>query len=390
MVFRIKQSIFTAFIGLSVFFFPLVSLQGDYNQIIKVGNGSDTALNIAGISGPCAIAFYGNQAFVCNLVAKSISVINTTTDELVVTIQEESLLTEPYNIAIDPTLKKAYVCNRDSNGICVISNLDTGVYSFSKLNVAARNIAIDTTAHIAYTCSYTKAINKIDLMNDTVMTSIQLTSMYKPHVIVLSADKTKVYVGGSSSWGTDPLGYTIYGPALISLDTNLANQHDIDLSGAPTPLYFGIRGIGVFGNKLYVCCGKVLLVTNDVYVKDIPFFGKNAYAIGIKSNADMYVVDFGFNIPYSFPPSAQCPAGSTSIREGNGTGRSVGVGSAYGEAIGDTIGGFNSPQAIGVLDDTYIYVCNGSPLRTRCNAIKTSPSPVSSMFSKKKGLYSPK
>ncbi len=378
---------------LCLFCYSSVSLSAaQFNQTVQVQGNLLIPVQGGSTNGPAGVVIVsvgGNtNAYVCNFVGQSISVIDVNTNTITATITDPTL-TSPYNIAayFDGITHYAYVCNSSSD-ISII-NLDTNMVIGTISGASATNIAIDTPNKIAYAIQGSQ-VYVIDLTNPTspTFTTFSVTASMSPRSVAVSPDGLHLYLGGDSFDPANPAELVV---------VNTANTTMQQVIPVPSSIP-SVKGISVISNTKFYAAGgtAVAVVSNSSTVTSVITNPQwtSLYAIGFDPVLNTaYVTDFGFQNAPLPPPAPGCPQGFEQVKAvaGAGNGTTVSVINTLTDTVSQVLGGFFSPQAIAPLVGKEIfYVLDGSAPRFRCTTLHIGGQPKRStcLFPSKGCLYS--
>ena len=137
-------------------------------------------------------------AYVVNRASNSVSVVNTTTREVVAAIR---VGITPVALALTPDGRKAYVANFDSLDISVINTATLQVTTIGSLGLNPRAIVVapdGQRAYVANSAPGEDSVSVIDVLADKVLGNLPgLRS--SPSVLALSPDGTVLYVLGTGN-----------------------------------------------------------------------------------------------------------------------------------------------------------------------------------------------
>lgn len=190
-------------------------------QSYKIMDASGNALN--------------NNIFICG------NIVNPSAFTRLVTLNAGS---SPFECAITPNKKYAYVINKDSNNVTIIKDLDTQTPSVLKTlatGTTPYDVKITPNGNFVYICN--SGSNNITVIKDasttnpTVLRTLALGS--NPQNLIISPDGNNVYVSCS---GINKI-YILYG-------ASSSPQLGINITTGTTPFTMAITPDG---NYLYVC-----------------------------------------------------------------------------------------------------------------------------------------
>ncbi|MDP1609341.1 MAG: YncE family protein [Chlamydiales bacterium] len=180
--------------------------------------------------GNIAISPNGAFAYVTNTQRQVVSVIDTSTNSFV---QNIGGFSEPIGLAFSPNSAFAYVVDFGANQVF---RINTSTHASAAIPFpggtfdSPEEIAITANGVFAYVTNFgNSTIPVLNLVNNTILTTINLPALSDPEAIVLSPDGTRAYVAGYSNPGSiftiDTLTNTLIGSTTgggISFPTSLA------------------------------------------------------------------------------------------------------------------------------------------------------------------------
>ncbi|MBP1816477.1 VCBS domain-containing protein [Mycobacterium sp. OAE908] len=192
-----------------------------------------------------AVVATATRAYVTNRSAGTVTVIDTTTNNVIGTI---AVGPTPDALAIKPDGTKLYVSSLDNNTVTVV---DPNTKAIVKTITVAKPtaMAINSSGSVLYVTSRdTGTVTKITTSTNTVSGTVSLPAGSLPTGIVVSPDKTKIYVISNKASGGGTVAVFGYTSSTV---TTIAN-----LPTAPTSL-----AVSPDNKKLYVSSadGKVTI-----------------------------------------------------------------------------------------------------------------------------------
>ncbi|MDP1609342.1 MAG: YncE family protein [Chlamydiales bacterium] len=155
-------------------------------------------LSSATTKGQIAVSPNGAFVYVANAEHHVVSIINTSKNSLSMTLSGSGMI-EPTKISFSPNSSFAYVTDSTANQVFRINTSSYAIVApfSSRIFNKPDEIAISTNGAFAYVINTGFSPSKIsvlNLVNDTVLTSIDLPVSSDPDAIVLSPDGTRAYV----------------------------------------------------------------------------------------------------------------------------------------------------------------------------------------------------
>ena len=159
---------------------------------------------------PIDIDFNTNTSklYVAEFNNRSVAVIDTNTDTLKrdISLGESKSNNLPFNIAVNPNSNKIYVANvnpgnNDSSIVSVITGKNDSILKNVSLPFLVSDIAVDPSLNKAYvTGSYKNKsyLSVIDGQNDTVMDSKSLP--FVPSDIAVNSNTSNIYLANNKDW----------------------------------------------------------------------------------------------------------------------------------------------------------------------------------------------
>ena len=260
---------------------------GTVSVINTSTNAVSDTITIGGAPFGVAITPDATEAYITNQNSGTVQVVNTSTNTLAATITVGSF---PRGIDIAPDNRKAYVANYTDNTVSVIDITTKTVLATIGVGTAPVGVAVTPDGAKVYVANATSSgstlgkVSVIDTASDTISSTI--TVGYEPWGVALSPDGGTAYVvnsGGSNNNSTVSVIDT-------SNDTVSATIF-LASSGGPTPLAVAVTPNG---DTIYVTGQTVTYVidasTNTVSTS-IPGGG---YGLCITSDgAEVYVANTG-------------------------------------------------------------------------------------------------
>lgn len=165
-----------------------------------------------------AITPDGQFAYIFNVSSSSISVINTSTFQLVSTISLSLPISSVNFIAVSPNGAFAYTANGTANSVCAINIATGSVHTITGIS-GANGVAFSSDSAFAYVTS-SFAIYQIDTSDFSVTTPFTAT-LSDPRYITVAPNGNYAYVSN------------FFGPNVVVLDlSNYATVATISLPGS--------------------------------------------------------------------------------------------------------------------------------------------------------------
>jgi len=167
-------------------------------SVIDTATNTEIAVIPVG-SQPIAVAILpnGTRAYVANQNSASVSVINTATNMVIATIPVGE---GPSGVAVSPNGLRVYVTNQGDDNVSVINTLTNTVIGTIPVGVAPFGVKFNTAGTRAYvTNRLSGSVSVIDTASLTVVATIQVGSI--PWAVVLNTAGTRAYVanGGDNT-----------------------------------------------------------------------------------------------------------------------------------------------------------------------------------------------
>ena len=226
---------------------------------------SQTATRVG--AGANGIAFRGNYALVANKGAGTVSVIDTTTDQVIATVPVGSA---PTSVATTYNGTFAFVANQGSNTVTVVNTYDNTFYKTIDVGAQPTGIVQATTATQTSPGNWTRAVyvtnsgsntvSVIETLTDTVAGTIPVGG--NPTGVAVSPDGTRVYVANKASntvsvidaegkvvvatvpVGTNPVGVAVNSTGTRLYVTNLNGTVSVVNTTTPTPTVVATVAVG--------------------------------------------------------------------------------------------------------------------------------------------------
>lgn len=177
-------------------------------QLTEIGAVNDTH----------AIVTTATRAYVTNRAAGTVTVIDTTTNTVIGTIAVGST---PDALAIKPDGTRLYVTSQDNNTVKVV-NTSTRAVTATIAMTTPSAIAINSSGSTLYVTSHdTGKVVKIATSTNTVTGVLTLPTGSRPTGIVVSPDKTKIYVISDKTTGGGTVAVFAYTSTTVTTVTNL-------------------------------------------------------------------------------------------------------------------------------------------------------------------------
>jgi YVTN family beta-propeller protein/VCBS repeat-containing protein len=208
---------------------------------------------IGAINDAHAMVVAGTRAYVTNKTAGTVTVIDTTTNTVIGTI---AVGARPDGLAIKPDGKTLYVSSLDSNTIKVVNtatNTVTATIAVAKPSAMAMSSS-GTTLYI--TSRDAGTMIKINTSTNTIAGTVTLPAGSRPTDIVVSPDKTKIYVISTKTTGG--------GSVAVIGSTSTVSTLVTDLASVPTGL-----AISPDNRRLYVSTADGKLNVIDTTTKAV-------------------------------------------------------------------------------------------------------------------------
>jgi hypothetical protein len=395
----------------------------NYNKVMNLipSSSSVSPLDIE-VNGPSAIAVSGSLAYIANLVSQSILVVDTTNNTLVRAYTHPSL-TAPYNLVVSQDGRYVYVANFGRP----LTILDTQTGAFSTTSFYANFLAIDSSTKNLFLIINSiptksqesrlpgffdsqalRGIRSKDSTRDVMLLYVlNLDNPVNPKLIksinvdvidwssstgiALTYDTSNVYVGYHSG---------LYFPGQILVSVN-RNSYKRSFISVPTNISGnngaspGNQGMVVIGDTLYHSFGYQVDLTTKVALNfnegTYPYFvdPNNANAILYDGNKYLYIANTRMgsykktNILCSGGYFAEVTPGyaGTQLFKYDVTQGPVPV-------FVEEIVGFNSPIAMAVLPNGYIYVIDMQGKLSCSHSASGALKKISSVSMPDKGKYS--
>lgn len=194
----------------------------------------------------------GTQAFVTNRTAGTVTIIDTTTFDVVRTI---SVGAEADDMVIKPDGTRLYVTSRANNTLTVV-NTSTGAIAKQIAITSPTAIAINSSGSYVYVTSDAGTMTKISTMYNKSMGTVKLPAGSRPTDIAVSPDKTKIYVISSTADGRGSV-------ALIGY-TSSTSSKIADMAGTPKGL-----AVSADNKRLYVSSADGTVSVIDTVAKKV-------------------------------------------------------------------------------------------------------------------------
>lgn len=208
---------------------------------------------IGAVNDSHAVAIAGTRAYVTNKSAGTVTVIDTVTNTVVKTI---AVGAGPDSIAVKPDGTTLYVASSTNNTVKVV-NTSTGAVAKTISITKPSAMAINSSGSTLYVTSQDAGtVTKITTSTSAVSGTVKLPAGSRPTGIVVSPDKTKIYVISNKDTGGGSvalIGYT------SSTSSTIAN-----LAAAPTAL-----AISADNKRLYVTSADGKLSVIDTATKAV-------------------------------------------------------------------------------------------------------------------------
>ena len=169
----------------------------------------------------------GARAFVVNRDSGSVSVVSTATLEVMSNIE---VGITPIALALTPSGDKAYVANFDSNEVSVVDMITLQATKPIPVGLNPKAIVVTPDGKRAYVANQGEnSISIIDLTTDTVLNTLP-ANRSDPSVLALSPDSSVLYVLGSGDRFV----------TVVDTDTNLSTR--IETGEDPLAVAFSLDG----------------------------------------------------------------------------------------------------------------------------------------------------
>ncbi|MSW46351.1 MAG: beta-propeller fold lactonase family protein, partial [Actinobacteria bacterium] len=168
-----------------------------FSVVATVGVGSPTAV---------AVSPDGSRAYVSNGSGNSVSVIDTSTNEVVV---ELVVGLYPSSVAVSPDGSRVYVANYDSSSVSVIDTSTNEVVATVDVESVPRRVAVSPDGSRLYLANSSDGVIVFDTSTNEVVATVAILDDYHQYIAV-SPDGSRVYVGN----------YFDYSVSVIDTSTN--------------------------------------------------------------------------------------------------------------------------------------------------------------------------
>jgi len=305
-----------------------------------------------GVGSPSGVAMSpdGSRVYVSNVWGNSVSVIDTSTNEVVATVGVGSA---PSGVAVSPDGSRVYVTNGDDTSVSVIDTSTNEVVATVDVGSAPSGVAVSPDGSRLYLLSIYVGVIVFDTSTNEVVATVGLDDYL--HYIAVSPDGSRVYVGnyfdysvsvidtstnevvatvgvGSSPAGVavSPDGSRVYVGVVANgsvrvIDTS-TNEVVEEVGGGSPPTSVAVSPDG---SLLYVAVGSddSVIVFDTSTNEVVATVGVGSYPYGFAVSPDgsrLYVNNyFGDSVSVlSAPPSVTAPAAPTSLNvtPGDGSG----------------------------------------------------------------------
>lgn len=271
-----------------------ITVTPQLQSFIYIANAGDNTVSVLDYSGKLfktipvgrspygvSISPNGTRIYVSNILDKSVSVINSVTNEVVATIPVGD---HPYGISVSPDGRLVYVANEVSNSVSVINGVTNEVIKEINVGQYPTFTAVSPDGGKLYVANQnSKTISIINTVNHSLITEIS-TLGYEPSQMALSPDGGMLYtVGlGSSTNAVFVINTSTYENfKIIPLDQN---PHGIAIT--PDGGYLYVTNTGA--NNVFVINTATLAATTSIPVGAAP------NGVSVSSNGEfVYVVNGG-------------------------------------------------------------------------------------------------
>lgn len=160
----------------------------------------------------------GTRAYVTNWLSQTVSVIDTTTKNLIATV---AVGYEPRALAINPAGTRVYVANEGTNSVSVVdTNTNTVVKTVVTGNAPTGIVVNSNGTRVYVTNENSHTVSVIDTATNAVLNTIDVGdihngTLFSPIGVALSPDGSRLFVGGEPPGG---------GSGLISVIDTATNK----------------------------------------------------------------------------------------------------------------------------------------------------------------------
>ncbi|MEI8301469.1 MAG: hypothetical protein WCG10_07690 [Chlamydiota bacterium] len=344
---------------------------------------NDSLLNVSNVDvigkfeGPTDIAATDRYVYVCNLVGKSVQVIDIKSNEVVTTIQDKTM-TAPFKIAIINGY--AYICNLKSNKISIVDVIN---------NIFVKTIDEDLEASNGITVASVSGKPFAFVVDVGMLQILDLTSPKNPRVVQTYEDHHINGLGVSVGEAPD---YSIYVTACSDdCQGQLLAYYQIGGVYSRSPII--IDSPEIEGGRWF----NAITIVRNSYAYVCDSLNDVVQVYDLKKQCYLTSID-GFNTPSAltydgayvyvcnFTTSDDSYKGSQKIENHSMV---INVIDAARHAIKASVSGFYSPQALIAVPNASetFYVINAS---SRSNSGKTGTSDLSAGVSifRNKSIFS--
>jgi len=258
-------------------------------------------------------------AYIANANDGTVSVIDTSTNSVVATVQVGS---SPKGVAVNPAGTRVYVANAGSSNVSVIDTSTNSVIATVAIGSLPFAVAVNPTGTRVYVTNNSDHVSVIDTSNNSVMTTVTVGN--EPAGVAVKPDGTRGYVvnGGSDN------------VSVIDLNSNSVVA-TVKVGNFP-------EGVAVnpAGTRVYVA----------------NWYSNNVSVIDTSTNSVMATVAVGIN-----PTGVAVKPDGTRVYVTNWDSKSVSVIDTSTNSVVATVTVETNPKGVAVnLDGTRVYVTNYS------------------------------
>lgn len=175
---------------------------------------------ISAVNDGHAVVATATRAYVTNRSAGTVTVIDTTTNSVIGTV---AVGPTPDAMAIKPDGTRLYVTSLENNTVKVVNTSTLAVVATIAMTTPSA-IAINSSGSTLYVTSVdTGKVVKIATSTNTVAGVVTLPTGSRPTGIVVSPDKTKIYVVSNKATGGSTVAVFAYTSSTATTITNLAS-----------------------------------------------------------------------------------------------------------------------------------------------------------------------
>ncbi|MDD3041086.1 PGF-pre-PGF domain-containing protein [Bacteroides sp.] len=265
----------------------IYSIAGNYtvNLTVSNTNGTDSkiaTINVFKTSEP--VEYIGPFAYITNAKSNKVSVIDTTTNNIIATINVGS---DPWGVAVSSDGTKAYIANVYSNSISIIDTTTNTVISTVNVGREPFGVAVSPDGTKVYVANYlSDTVSVIDTKTNAVTATVDV-ALY-PFGIAVNPDGTKVYV--TSNYHTISVIDTITNTVIAKVN-GILNPWGVAVNPEGTRVYVSSRSntINVINTTTNTVIAIVRVGVDPSGVVVTPD-GKNVYVANYESG-NVSVID---------------------------------------------------------------------------------------------------